>query len=70
MSNGTIPQITSWRVRGRIRTQREAFLDIVAAELDEEDFAEFVDAVNDPDHFPKVDAEIQDLVNGFFACKE
>jgi hypothetical protein len=69
MSNVIIPQITSWRVRGRIVTQREAFLNIVAAELDEEDFAEFVDAVNDPAYYTTVDTEIQDLVDGFFACK-
>jgi len=70
MSNAIIPPITSWRVRGRTVTQREAFLTRVSIDLDEEDFAEFVDAVNDPDHFPKVDAEIQYLVNGFLACKE
>ena len=49
--------------------EREAFLNIVAVELDEEDFAEFVDACNDPDYYPTVDPEIQDLVDGFFACR-
>jgi hypothetical protein len=41
----------------------------VSIELDEEDFFEFVDAVNDPAYYPTVDPEIQDLVDGFFACR-
>lgn len=49
--------------------EREAFLTRVSIELDEEDFAEFVDAVNDPAYYPTVDPEIQDLVDGFFACR-
>lgn len=49
--------------------EREAFLVKVSIELDEEDFAEFVDACNDPDYYPTVDTEIQDLVDGFFACR-
>ena len=49
--------------------EREAFLTRVSIELNEEDFAEFVDAVNDPDYYPTVDPEIQDLVDGFFACQ-
>lgn len=49
--------------------EREAFLTRVSIELDEEDFAEFVDACNDPDYYPTVDPEIQDLVDGFFACR-
>jgi hypothetical protein len=50
-------------------TQREAFLTRVSIELDEEDFAEFVDACNDPDYYTTVDPDIQDLVDGFFACR-
>jgi hypothetical protein len=49
--------------------EREAFLTKVSIELDEEDFFEFVDAVNDPAYYPTVDPEIQDLVDGFFACR-
>jgi len=49
--------------------EREAFLTLVSIELDELDFAEFVDAVNDPDYYPTVDPEIQELVDGFFACR-
>jgi len=49
--------------------EREAFLSKVSIELDEEDLAEFVDAANDPDYYLTVDDVIQDLVDGFFACK-
>jgi hypothetical protein len=49
--------------------EREAFLNLVAVELDELDFAEFVDAVNDATYYPTVDLEIQELVDSFFACK-
>ena len=49
-------------------SQREAYLHIVAAELDELDFAEFVDAVNDAQYYQAVDVDIQDLVDGFWAC--
>jgi hypothetical protein len=49
--------------------EREAFLTRVSIELDEEDFAEFVDAVNDPEYYITVEPDIKDLVDGFFACK-
>jgi hypothetical protein len=55
--------------QGRQLCEREAFLNIVAVELDELDFAEFVDAVNDATYYPTVDLEIQELVDGFFACR-
>lgn len=49
--------------------EQEAFLNIVAVELDELDFAEFVDAVNDPTYYTTVEPEIQELVDSFFACR-
>ena len=49
--------------------EREAFLTLLSIELDELDFAEFVDAVNDPVYYTTVEPDIQDFVDTFFACR-
>ena len=55
--------------QGRQLCEREAYLQIVAVELDELDFQDFVEAVNDPLSYRQADQDIQDLVDGFWACR-
>ena len=55
--------------QGRQLCEREAYLQIVAVELDELDFQDFVEAVNDPLSYRMADQDIQDLVDGFWACR-
>ena len=55
--------------QGRQLCEREAYLQIVAVELDEMDFQDFVEAVNDPLSYRQADQDIQDLVDGFWACR-
>ena len=53
-----------------IMSEREQFLHTLAVELDELDFEDFVDAVNDPAAYCKLDEDLKDLVDAFFqkAC--
>jgi len=51
-------------------SEREQFLNLLAIELDELDFEDFVDAVNDPAAYCMLDEDLKDLVDAFFqkAC--
>ena len=50
-------------------SEREAFLHYLAVELDELDFQDFVEAVNDPDGavYRELDEDMQIFVTAFFA---
>ena len=52
----------------RLSCEREHYVHILASELDPEDWAEFVDAANDPRAYRAADPDIQDLVDGLYAC--
>jgi len=52
----------------QLTCEREHYIHIVARELDPEDWAEFVDAVNDPRVYHAADQDIQQLVDGMWAC--
>jgi hypothetical protein len=51
-------------------SEREQFLHLLAVELDELDFQDFVEAVNDADAYADLDEDLKDLVDAFFqkAC--
>ena len=51
-------------------TEAEIFLNLCAAELDEDDFWDLCDAINDPQLYQQLDWELQDLVDGFWGCKQ
>lgn len=53
---------------GENMSQAEAYIMRLAAELDEEDFWEFAEAVNNPDLYPILDEDLKDLADGFWAC--
>jgi len=44
---------------------KESYLHCVAANLDEMDFQDFVDAVNHPNAFAELDEDMKELVRGF-----
>jgi hypothetical protein len=50
-------------------SEREQYLNYLAVELDELDFQDFVEAVNDPDGavYRDLDEDMQVLVTAFFA---
>jgi ATP-dependent Zn protease len=50
-------------------SEREQYLNFLAVELDEMDFQDFVEAVNDPDGavYRDLDEDMQVLVTAFFA---
>jgi hypothetical protein len=50
-------------------SEREQYLNYLATELDEMDFQDFVEAVNDPDGavYRNLDEDMQVLVTAFFA---
>ena len=50
-------------------SEREQYLNYLAVELDELDFQDFVEAVNDPDGavYRNLDEDMQVLVTAFFA---
>ena len=50
--------------------EAEVYLNLCAAELDEDDFQDFCDAVNDPALYQQLDEDMQDLVDGFWACRQ
>lgn len=49
-------------------SEAEAFVLQLAAELDEQDFWDFVEAVNDPGLYDQLDEDLKDLVDRFYAC--
>ena len=51
-------------------SEREQFLYLLATELDELDFQDFVEAVNDHTAYNDLDEDLKDLVDAFFqkAC--
>ena len=49
-------------------TEAEAYIIKLAAELDEQDFWDFAEVVNDPSLYDQLDQELKELVNGFWAC--
>lgn len=49
-------------------TEAELYVIKLAEELDEQDFWDFVTAVNDPGLYDQLDDELKDLVDGFWAC--
>ena len=51
-------------------SEREQFLHLLAVELDELDFQDFVEAVNDPTVYADLDKNLKDLIDAFFqkAC--
>ena len=56
---------------GAVRiSEREQFLHFLAVELDELDFEDFVEAVNDHAAYDDLDEDLKDLVDAFFqkAC--
>lgn len=48
-------------------SKRQRFLEICAATLDEGDYYDLLDAIQDPVFYRTCDREIQDLVDGYFA---
>jgi hypothetical protein len=55
--------------RKGVLSEREQYLNHLAVELDEMDFQDFVEAVNDPDGavYRDLDEDMQVLVTAFFA---
>jgi hypothetical protein len=55
--------------RKGVLSEREQYLNYLAVELDEMDFQDFVEAVNDPDGavYRGLDEDMQVLVTAFFA---
>ena len=55
--------------RKGVLSEREQYLNYLAVELDEMDFQDFVEAVNDPDGavYRDLDEDMQVLVTAFFA---
>ncbi len=49
-------------------SEAEAFIMKLAAELDEQDFWDFSDALNDPGLYDQLDDDLKDLVDRFYAC--
>lgn len=47
-------------------SEREQFLHFLAAEMDELDFQDFIEAVNDPAAYATLDDDLQDLVDLFW----
>ena len=50
------------------RTEQENYLSILAEELDELDFHDVVEGINDPLFYPQMDPELRLFVDGFYAC--
>jgi len=50
-----------------IRTAHDRFLDICQESLSEEDYADLLDAIADPDFYDTCDTDIQELVDSYFA---
>ena len=48
---------------------REAYIHMLAINLDENDFQDIIDALNDPNGaiYQSMDKDMQDLVDGFYA---
>jgi predicted dehydrogenase len=49
-----------------VMSEREQFLHLLAIELDELDFQDFVEAVNEPQAYENLDEDMKDLVDIFF----
>jgi hypothetical protein len=63
-------QVIEVDFRAARMSEREQFLHYLAVELDELDFEDFVEAVNDPAAYTELDEDLKDLVDAFFqkAC--
>jgi hypothetical protein len=51
-------------------TEAELYLNLCAAELDEADFWDLCDGIRDPNVYQQLDPDMQDLVDGFWACRQ
>lgn len=48
------------------QSDRENYMNILASELDEQDFQDIIDGINDPNYYKTLDPLLQDFVDGFF----
>lgn len=48
-------------------TRQERYLRICAETLADNDFEDLIDAINDPSFYQKLDDDMQDIVDGYFA---
>jgi hypothetical protein len=55
-------QVIEVDFRASRMSEREQYLHYLAVELDELDFEDFVDAVNDPAAYAMIDEDLKDLV--------
>jgi len=54
----------------RVRaSERQEYVNILREELDEGDFADVVEAVNNIELYQSLDRDLQDLVDGYLACR-
>ena len=50
-------------------SERSEYLQIVRGEVSHEDFADFVEAVDNPKIYNQLDYDMQDLVDNYLACQ-
>jgi hypothetical protein len=50
-------------------SERACYMNLLRAELDPNDVQDFIEAVADPAYYQTLDEDMQNLVDGYFACK-